>query len=42
MAVAGGVNKSRAILGALRTGAVDVLITDDVVARKVLELAESG
>ena len=42
VAVAGGVNKSRAILGALRTGAVDVLITDDVVARKVLELAESG
>ena len=37
MAVAGGVNKAQAILGALRTGVVDELITDDVAARRVLE-----
>lgn len=42
VAVAGGVNKAQAILGALRTGVVDVLITDDVTARKVLELAETS
>jgi deoxyribonucleoside regulator len=39
VAVAGGVNKAQAILGALRTGVVDVLITDDVAARRVLEMA---
>ncbi|NLB74593.1 MAG: sugar-binding transcriptional regulator [Firmicutes bacterium] len=39
VAVAGGVNKAQAILGALRTGVVDVLITDDVTARRVLEMA---
>ncbi|HON43645.1 MAG TPA: sugar-binding domain-containing protein, partial [Bacillota bacterium] len=32
------VNKASAILGALRTGVVDVLVTDDVAARKVLEM----
>jgi len=36
VAIAGGVNKACAILGALRTGVVDVLVTDDVAARKVL------
>lgn len=37
VAIAGGVNKACAILGALRTGVIDVLITDDAAARKVLE-----
>ncbi len=37
IAVAGGANKASAILGALRTGVIDVLITDDAAARKVLE-----
>lgn len=39
VAVAGGVNKAQAILGALRTGVADVLITDDAAARRVLEMA---
>ncbi len=39
MAVAGGVNKALAILGALRCGVVDVLIIDDIAARRVLEMA---
>ncbi len=39
VAVAGGLNKARAILGALRTGVINVLITDDIAARKVLEMA---
>jgi DNA-binding transcriptional regulator LsrR (DeoR family) len=38
VAIAGGVNKASAILGALRTGVVDALVTDDVAARKVLEM----
>jgi DNA-binding transcriptional regulator LsrR (DeoR family) len=36
--IAGGEVKSRAILGALRGGLVDVLITDDKAAEKVIEL----
>ena len=40
VAVAGGIHKSAAILGALRTGLIHVLITDDVTARTVLALAE--
>jgi DNA-binding transcriptional regulator LsrR (DeoR family) len=39
VAVAGGTNKAQAILGALRTGVADVLIIDDVAARRVLEMA---
>jgi DNA-binding transcriptional regulator LsrR (DeoR family) len=38
IAVASGVEKASAILGALRTGAVNVLITDDPTAREILEL----
>jgi DNA-binding transcriptional regulator LsrR (DeoR family) len=36
--VAGGEAKAEAILGALRGGHVNVLVTDDVTARKVLAL----
>ncbi len=39
MAVAGGANKTEAILGALRSKAVDVMITDDAAARGVMSLA---
>lgn len=39
MAVAAGLPKAQAILAALRTGAVNVLCTDDITARRVLELA---
>ncbi len=38
IAVAGGPDKAEAILGALRTGAVNVLCTDDAAARQILEL----
>lgn len=37
IAVAAGLDKARAILAALRTGAVDVLCTDDATAAAVLE-----
>lgn len=37
VAVAGGLCKADAVLGALRTGCVDVLITDSLLARKLLE-----
>jgi len=36
LAVAAGVHKATAILGALRTGCVDVLVTDDAVAKRLL------
>ncbi|MBA2520907.1 MAG: sugar-binding transcriptional regulator [Chloroflexia bacterium] len=36
--VAGGVHKARAILGALRTGLIHVLVTDDRTARAILDL----
>jgi len=39
VAVAGGANKARAVLGALRTGIVDVLVIDDITARAVLSLS---
>jgi len=42
VAVASGVAKSEAILGALRTGVVNALITDEPCARAVLHLAEQG
>jgi DNA-binding transcriptional regulator LsrR (DeoR family) len=38
--VAEGKTKVQAILGALRTGIVKILITDEPCARAVLELAE--
>ncbi len=38
--VAGGRQKVRSVLGALRTGLLDVLITDEYCARKVLKIAE--
>ncbi|WP_165423322.1 sugar-binding transcriptional regulator [Ktedonosporobacter rubrisoli] len=41
IAVAAGVAKNEAILGALRTGVVKVLITDEPCARAVLQLATS-
>ena len=41
VAVAGGRQKARAILGALRTGIPDVLVTDDAAAELVLALAGS-
>jgi DNA-binding transcriptional regulator LsrR (DeoR family) len=37
LAVAYGAPKALPILGALRTGVIDILCTDDVAARKVLE-----
>lgn len=40
--VAGGEAKAEAILGALRGGHVNVLITDDATARKVLALGAGG
>lgn len=41
VAVAGGVRKATAILGALRTGLLHVLVTDAATARRVLELADA-
>lgn len=40
IAVAAGLSKAAAMVGALRTGAVDVLCTDDETARAVLALAD--
>lgn len=40
VAVAGGEEKAAAILGALRTGIVDVLVTDSITTRAVLALAD--
>jgi len=40
--VAGGEAKAKAILGALRGGHVNVLVTDDTTARKVLALTTNG
>lgn len=42
IAVAGSEGKAEAILGALRGRYLDVLVTDDTAARKVLALADSG
>jgi deoxyribonucleoside regulator len=41
IAVAGGVEKAKAILGALHSGAVNVLCTDDKTAKEILELREN-
>ena len=41
IAIAGGLNKVEAILGALRTGALDILITDEATAREVYKLKDS-
>lgn len=41
IAVAGGIGKAAAILGALRTGLIHVLVTDDTTACRVLELSET-
>lgn len=40
IAIAGGTDKVTAILGGLRSGCIDILITDERTAEKVLELAE--
>jgi deoxyribonucleoside regulator len=40
--VAGGEAKAEAILGALRGGHVNVLVTDDAAARKVLQMEDSN
>lgn len=39
IAVAGGIGKVEAILGALRGGFINVLVTDDEVAKRILEIA---
>jgi lsr operon transcriptional repressor len=39
--VAGGVHKAQAILGALRGGFLDVLVTNEITAMRLLELAAS-
>ena len=41
IAIAGGPEKATAIIGALRTGAVDILITDEETAEKVYAQALS-
>jgi DNA-binding transcriptional regulator LsrR (DeoR family) len=41
LAVAGGLGKVEAILGALRGKYINVLVTDDITARKVLDLAKT-
>ena len=41
IAIAGGDRKVQPLLGALRTGVINVLVTDDATARAVLELDES-
>jgi DNA-binding transcriptional regulator LsrR (DeoR family) len=40
ISIGGGERKAPAILGAIRTGIVDVLVTDDAAAEGVLSLAE--
>ncbi len=42
IAVAMGRPKAKAILGGLRTGAIDVLCTDDQAAAEVLRLNSTG
>ena len=42
LGVAGGIGKEDAILGALRNRHVNVLVTDNITARKVLNLAKTG
>jgi lsr operon transcriptional repressor len=38
--VGGGIDKASAVLGALRLGILDCLVTDDLVARAVLKMSE--
>lgn len=40
--VAGGVKKAPAILGAVRAGLVDILVTDDATAQEIIRLDEGG
>jgi lsr operon transcriptional repressor len=40
--VAGGVHKAEAILGALRGGFLDVLVTNEITARRLLKLERPG
>lgn len=40
LGVAGSENKAKAILGALRGGLINVLVTDSDAARKIIELAD--
>ena len=42
IAVAVGVNKAAAILGALNTGAINVLCTDEDAAAEIIDLSESN
>ena len=42
IAVAGGIHKTQAILGALKGGWIQVLITDDLTARQILLLSRSA
>lgn len=40
--VGGGLDKAAAVLGALRLGVIDCLITDEVAAKAVLKMAKAG
>jgi lsr operon transcriptional repressor len=40
--VGGGIDKASAVLGALRLGVLDCLITDEIVARAVLNMVSSA
>ena len=40
IAVGGGIDKSTAVLGALRLGGIDCLVTDEIAARAVLKMSE--
>lgn len=42
LAVAGGPGKVEPVLGALRGGFINILVTDGITARKVLDLSEKG
>ncbi len=42
IAVAGGAEKAAAILGAVRGGYIDLLVTDEAAARAILDLVESA
>jgi len=41
IAIAGGENKAQAVLGAINTGCVDVLVTDTALATKLSEIMDS-
>jgi DNA-binding transcriptional regulator LsrR (DeoR family) len=40
IAIAGGKRKAPAVLGAARTGVIDILVTDDSIAEEVLVMAD--